>query len=201
MSFMKREFLRQSIKKTDLGQVEWTGGLFFVLILAILMYTQLQLATWKSTSVYLEDALAASNLAAAMIDVEEYGKTHKVLIKDEQKAYENYRQAIKTNLGLDEQWVCENQNIINGPVEIVNFIIYNVDENIVESVQLGADGQVLERRTDIKGNVQAPDGSAVENTGVYSELAFEVKGFPNMQIRARKGKLVDIVKGAENENG
>ncbi len=201
MNFMKREYLRQSIREKDAGQLEWTGGLFFVLILAILMYTQLQLASWRSTAVYLEDALAASNLASALIDVEEYGKTHKVLIRDEQKAFEIYRDALRVNLGLDEQWICENQNILSGPVDIVDYIIYNVDENIVEIVRVGADGQVLERQSGIKGTVQAPNGSLVENTGVYSELSFAVKGFPKLQIQARKGKLVDIVKGEGNKNG
>ena len=198
---MRQGYLLQNIKKKDAGQVEWTGGLFFVLILAILMYTQLQLTAWQSTSAYIGDALAASNLASALIDVEEYGKTHKVLIKDAQEAYEIYRETIKTNLGLNEQWICENQGIISGPVEIADYIIYNVDEGIVEMIRIGGDGQVLERKSDIKGKVWAPDGSFVENTGVYSELSFEVKGVPNMQIRAHKGKLIDIVKGVEYEEG
>ncbi len=201
MSFMRQGCLLQNIKYKDAGQVEWTCGLFFVLILAILMYTQLQLMSWQATSAYMEDALAASNLASALIDVEEYGKTHKVFIRDEQNAYEIYREAIKTNLGLNGQWICENQNIISGPVKITDYIIYNVDGNVVEIIQLGGDGQVLVRENGIKGNVLAPNGSLVENTGIYSELSFEVKGFPNMRIRARKGKLVDIVKGVEHEEG
>jgi len=202
MRLMNREYLRQSIKRRDSGQVEWTGGLFFLLILAIMMHTQLQLEMWKSTSVYMEDALAASNLASALIDIEEYGKTNKILIRDEQRAYEIYKESLKINLGLNEQWVCENLNLISGPVEIVDYIIYNVDGNAVETVQIGSDGQVLEQKIGIKGKVQAPDGSMVENTGIYSALSFEVKGFPNMLIRAEKGKLVDIVseKGEKNEN-
>lgn len=198
---MKQEYRQRSINKKDEGQVEWTSGLFFMLILAILMCTEFQLMTWQSTSAYMEDALAASNLASALIDVEEYGKTHKVLIKDVQGAYEVYLEAVRNNLGLNEQWICENQNIISGPIEIVTYIIYNVDGDAVETIRLGHDGQVLERQNGIKGNVMAPDGSYVENTGVYSQISFEVKGFWNVKIRAQKGKLVDVKKGAENEEG
>lgn len=201
MNSKKQEYLLQNIRKRDSGQVEWVGGLFFLLILAILMYTQLQLAAWSCASVYLEDALAASNLASALIDIEEYGKTEKVLIRDEQRAFEIYKEAVRTNLGLDTKWQCENQNLIAGPVEIVDYIIYNVDGNLVEIVRLEEDGEVVERKADTKGKVVAPDGTLVEHTGIYSALSFHVTGFPGMVIRAQKGKLVDIVgeKGEEDE--
>lgn len=206
MSLRRREHPRPSIKKMgekDPGQVEWVTGLFFLLIMVIVMYTQLQLASWRSTAVYLEDALAASNLASALIDVEEYGKTHKVKVSGEQQAFAVFEEAVKTNLGLDEQWECQNKGLITGPVEIVNYMIYNVDEGEVVSVRLGSSGEVLERRTGTLGSVRAPDGSLVEQTGIYSELRFKVKGFPGMEVEAHKGKLVDIVseKGEEDEKG
>lgn len=193
MSLRRRGFLRPSIKEKDSGQVEWVTGFFFLLILAIAMYTRLQLASWSSTAVYLEDALAASNLASALIDVGEYGSTHKVLISDEQEAFAIYQEALRTNLGLDEQWMCMNETLITGPVEIVNYIIYNVDGNQVETVCMKRDGEVSERETSALGTVRTPNGSVVEHTGIYSELRFMVKGFPGMLVEARKGKLVDIV--------
>ena len=126
MKLKKQGFLLRKIRQKDSGQVEWTAGLFFLLILAIVLYTRLQLASWSSTAVYMEDALAASNLAAAIIDLEEYGRTHKVCIKDEKAAFAVYKDALRTNLGLDEQWKCLNESLITGPVEIANFTIYNV---------------------------------------------------------------------------
>ncbi len=76
----KKGFLRQSIKKTEEGQLEWITGLFFLLILGILLCGTLQLDVFRASAVYLEDALAASNLASAVIDVEEYGISHTILI-------------------------------------------------------------------------------------------------------------------------
>ena len=203
MKLKRREFPLQSIRKKDSGQVEWVSGLFFLLVLATVMYTRLQIASWSSTAVYLEDALAASNLASALIDVEEYGRTHKVWISDEQRAFAIYREAVRANLGLDEQWKCMNEGLITGPVEIANYTIYNVDGQQVEVVRMGGEGEVLERRVSALGTVTAPDGSPVEYTGIYSELKFSVYGFPGMLVEARKGKLVDIVsgKGEEDENG
>lgn len=202
MKFKKQGFPLQKIRQTDSGQVEWVAGLFFLLILAIVLYTRLQLASWSSTAVYMEDALAASNLAAAVIDLEEYGRTHTVCIKDEKEAFAIYKDALRANLGLDEQWKCLNESLITGPVEIVNFTIYNVTGQQVESILMGMSGDVLERRSDAVGTVTAPDGSIVEHTGIYSEIKFSVKGFPGMMVEAGKGKLVDIVaeEGAMNEN-
>lgn len=203
MRLRKQGFLLPNIKRKDSGQVEWVTGLFFLLILAIVLFTRLQLASWSSTAVYMEDALAASNLASAVIDLEEYGRTHTVLIKDEQEAFAVYKDAIKVNLGLDEQWKCRNEGLITGPVEIVNYTIYNVNGKQVESIRMGGDGEILERDVNTIGAVSAPDGSPVEYTGIYSEISFSVRGFPGMTVEAQKGKLVDIVgvEGVMNENG
>lgn len=202
MNLKRREYPRLNIKMQDSGQIVWVQGLFFTLILAIVMYAQLQLAAWRSASVYLEDALAASNLASALIDIEEYGKTHKVLIRDEERVFEIYQEALKANLQLDDSWECTNKELLVGPVEIVDYIIYNVDGEAVETVRVGNDGQVIERRIGTKGSVSSPDGVVIEHTGIYSELRFAVTGFPGMVVEAGKGKLVDIVPqgGEEDEN-
>lgn len=202
MNSKRREYPRLNIKMQDSGQIVWVQGLFFTLILAIVMYAQLQLAAWQSASVYLEDALAASNLASALIDIEEYGKTHKILIRDEERAFEIYQEALKANLQLDDSWECTSKELLVGPVEIVDYIIYNVDGEAVETVRVGKDGQVIERRVGTKGSVLSPDGEVIEHTGIYSELRFAVTGFPGMVVEAGKGKLADIVPqgGEEDEN-
>lgn len=194
--------LQQSIKDKDSGQVEWTIGLFWVLILAIVMYTNLQLASWQSASMYMEDALAASNLASALIDLEEYGKTHKIIIRDCERAYQVYCRALKENLSLNELGECGNKELFVGPVEIVDYIVYNVDGNLVDIVKVEDDGKTVRKTSGTKGSVKSPDGSVIEYTGVYSKVKFAVKGFPGISIEAQKGKLADIVPqgGEGNEN-
>ena len=77
-----RKFLLDKLHKTDIGKVEWVTGLFFFLLLAVLLCMQLEISLYRTAGGYLEDALAASNLASAVIDVEEYGISHRVLIVD-----------------------------------------------------------------------------------------------------------------------
>ena len=76
---MRKEFLPRSTEK---GQVSWTGGIWILLFLTIVLSGCLQVALFRCSSQYLEDALAASNLAAAVIDVEEYGTTHMIKLED-----------------------------------------------------------------------------------------------------------------------
>ena len=193
MRFGRRGLQRLNISKKDNGQAEWVTGLFWVLILSILLCSQLQIASWHTTGMYMEDALAASNLASALIDIREYGKTHKVHIPDVEQAYAIYLDALRENLQLDEQWECVNKGLISGSVEVVDYVIYNVDQNVVMASRVGQGGSVTEAWSGEKGVITAPDGSVVEHTGIYSEIAFPVHGFPGIAVQAHKGKLVDIV--------
>ena len=197
MNLRKKGFLRQNINKKDKGQAEWVAGMFFVLVTGILMYTRIQIAAWETTAAYLEDALAASNLAAALIDVEEYGKSHRVLIGDIPAVFDIYRDAVQENLQLDDSWECANKSLISGPVEIVDFVVYNVDGDHVEAIRVDGDGQPIEQWGGERGVLTAPNGVPVECTGVYSEIRFMVRGFLGISADAHKGKLVDIVSEEE----
>ena len=132
MKYGKREYRlpktenRQETGKAESGQVSWVLGLFLILFLAILLYMQLQLAMYKASARYLEDALALSNLASAVIDIREYGSTHKVHITDQEQAYAGYCSAVCENLGLNENYEAVGHKLISGKVEIRNYIIYNV---------------------------------------------------------------------------
>lgn len=193
MNLRKEGCPRLNINGKDRGQAEWVAGLFFLLILSVLMAAQLKLAAWRHAAVYLEDALAASNLASALIDVEEYGRSHAVLIADVSTAYAVYLDAVRDNLQLNGQWECGNQSLIAGPVEIVDYVIYNVRGEQVDAVRVARDGTISERQSGVRGVVKAPNGVTVECTGIYSEIQFPVEGFPGVTVQAHKGKLVDIV--------
>lgn len=197
MSLKKRECQRPNIRTRDCGQAEWMTGMFLVTILIIVLYMQLQIVSWQASSMYLEDALAASNLASALVNVEKYGRTRAAVIDDPQTAYQIYQNAVRENLQLDEHWMCMNENLISGQVEIVDYVIYNVEQNRVSAVRIGSDGTVVERRSGTKGSISAPNGLPIVRTGVYSEIRFPVRGFLGTDIMAHKSKLVDI----ESEEG
>ena len=189
MHLKKRRFL---LRSTESGQIGWTAGLFFLLFLGVLLCASLQMEVFRSSSRYLEDALALSNLASAIIDIEEYGISHKLVIPDPDQAYERYKEAIKGNLNLSDSWECPALGMISGPVSVVDYRIYNVGENDVLVTRFDENG-LMSSWQETLGSAEAPNGVAVESTGVYSEIAYQVEGLFGVSVRAHKGKLVDVV--------
>lgn len=198
MFLRSKECRPQKIKylKKEAGQVEWTLGFFLLLFFAIILCTRLQIDVYRASSLYLEDALAASNLASAIIDLKEYGTTHTILVEDCEEAYQRFCEAIKGNLQLNDNWESKNESLISGEVRVVKYIIYNVRDTQVTVYELEP-GEEPEVWTDVCGSVKAPNGLTIETTSIYSEITFPVKGFGGVVVDAHKGKLVDIVANTE----
>lgn len=194
MSLMKKGYPPPN---TESGQIGWTVGLWLLLFLGILLCACIQVDVYRSTAQYMEDALAASNLAAAVIDIEEYGISHEVRVADPAEAYSRYREAMRINLGLDEAWNCANQAVISGPVLIESFIVYNVCGNEVDVCAFDGSGGMNRYRAGL-GEVFAPTGEAVEFTGIYSQISCKVAGLFGMEVPARKGKLVDVARNPDD---
>lgn len=194
MIFKKREYLRPRIRMLpkEEGQINWLIGLFMILFLGILLCAQLQMEIYRMSSVYMEDALAASNLASAIIDVEEYGISHKLVINDFWGAYERYLIALQGNLNLNQQWESVNKVLIIDQVTVESYIIYNVVEDVVRVYGIDASGIVWEEIS-VLGQAAAPNGQVIESTSVYSEISYHTKGMLGMEVLAQKGKLVDVV--------
>lgn len=190
---MKRSgFPRQSIEETEAGQLEWVTGLFFILFLGILLCGILQLDVFRASAAYLEDALAASNLASAVIDVEEYGISHGILIRDPEKAYTIYLSALRGNLNLDEEWECPAKGLIGGKVSVLDYTVYNVKDNRVEIYHYDENGRMTFSEG-VLGSVQAPNGKWIESTSIYSEVTYPVRGIMGVEAQAQKSNLADIV--------
>lgn len=184
--------MQTAVWRRECGRVEWCVGLFFMLFWAIVACCQLQVAVYQTSAGYLEDALAASNLASAVIDLEEYGRTQEVLLKNPQLAYEKFCNAVKGNLHLNDAWECENKCLIADNVSVAEYIVYNVQKDIVTVSEVSFNGEVFQWQGTL-GTVVAPNGVEVEATGIYSEITYTVEGFGGVVTEARKGKLVDIV--------
>ncbi len=180
------------LRNIESGQIHTVYGLFAMLFLMILGMTQFQLAACRASSDYLEDALAAGDLAAALIDVREYGSSHKLVIPDPEVAYETYLQALQTNLQLREDGTSAMEGLVSGPVRVLRYEVYNVDEETgeVEIYSLREGGFV--RSTGRLGSVEAPNGQKVGSTGIYSEITYPLEGIFGMEIPAHKGKLAEV---------
>jgi len=175
------------------GSVQTVAGFYCLLFLGVFLYSQFQIFLFGASGMYLEDALAASNLAAAVADIEEYGASHRVWISDVWEAYARYQTAVKENLQLNESWEGANPSLISGVVKIEQFIVYNVEGEAVQISRISGSGEAQEE-WGILGMVVTPEGTLVTHTGIYSEISFPVKGFAGITVQARKGKFVDIVR-------
>lgn len=180
------------IGKKEEGQIGWSLGLFSMLYLSILLFALLALEQFRLSSQYLEDALAASNLASAIVDLEEYGISHTLRLIQKEDAYGKFEEAVRGNLNLDRDWNCANRRLISGKVSCERYILYNVSGSGVEIWERSRDG-AWSLSSGRLGELTAPNGVKVENTGIYSEISFPVKTLSDTVVYARKGKLVDIV--------
>lgn len=173
------------------GQVGIVFSIFMVVFLVIVIAVLMQLYQYRVISRRTEDALAASNLASAIIDVEEYGISHNILIDAPDGAYLTYQGALKSNMQLDDSWM-SSISAISGRIEILDYIIYNVRGNDIEIYCYGTNPYQIVEQGGL-GSVYAPNGKKVVSTSIYSRITFPVKGFFDMQTTAVKDMLVDIV--------
>lgn len=175
------------------GKIEIATGIFYIAIIIFLFYTLYQIKVYHVVSAYMEDALATSNLASALIDIEEYGTTGEIVINSPEEAFSIYKQALKINLQLDDNWGSKNTALISGPVEIAEYIVYNVKKEGVDIYCFSQDGKMQEINVSDASGLKTPDGMEIESTTVYSRIKFLVNGILGIQVNAEKEKSVDII--------
>lgn len=179
------------MKKRE-GKIEVGVPLYLLLFILVIIIYVIQMYKLRIVSAMAEDALAASNLAAAVVDIKEYGITGNLIIESPSSAYMVYQETLKVNMSLDDNWMSINSNsVISGQVEIVDFIIYNVRGSNVEIHSFGRNPYSLIMENGL-GTVSAPDGKIIENTSIYSCITFQVDVAFDITVPAKKYKLVDI---------
>lgn len=183
------------MKKRE-GQVGIFVSMYMFLFLLVLITYQIQIYQYDAVKIRTEDALAASNLASAVVDLEEYGITHNIIIEDPDTAYALYQEALKINMDLNSEWKSNYTSVITGPVQVVDYIIYNVHGSDIEIYSYG-DNAYTTVVKDGLGSVASPNNHLIESTSVYSKITFPVSGIFNIETTAVKEKLVDIVKNSE----
>lgn len=164
---------------------------YVLLFLVATVAFALQIREYISLKTHTEDALAASNLASAVIDIQEYGINHNLIIKDPEQAYSIYQDALKINMGLNDQWE-DPTGLISSPVRVEQYIVYNVRGSEVEVTSFGEG--LNYSATETLGSATSPNGRVIESTSVYSRISYQVDGYFGVTVPAEKDKLVDIVK-------
>lgn len=199
MKWKRKECRQQKIEWINLkhkrsGQVNMVIGMMSVLIVSVVMLACLRVSNFMITGAYVEDALAASNLASALIDIDEFGKSGKILIKDGSKSYDIYQEALGINLQLDEDGRSFYRELLVGSVKVIEYIIYNVVNGEIEIIVFSGDGYAEHIFPGIVGEIYTPDGVLVETTTIYSKISFAVKGFGSQIIYVEKENSVDVKK-------
>lgn len=180
------------LRKIDQGQIlGMSVGLMLCIYLAIFMMAQTMWQRMSISSTYLEDALACSNMAGALINLKEYGFSGDLVLISPEEVREQFMTALRVNLNLDESYVSRNHNLISGKVDIDSLILYNVTSTRVFIYTWGETG--FSGTEGVVGQVYAPNGQSVEKTGIYSEISYDVLGIFGEVYRAHKSKLVDVV--------
>ena len=174
-------------------------AMFFFLLALLAVLFQFKPGSYMTAGAYVEDALAASELASALIDIEEYGRTHEIRITDPEAAFRIYRDALQYNLSLDEAGYSAKTELLAGKVQIRQYIVYNVLNNEVQITGFDGQGNCLLQDKGETGRVRTPDGLLVEHTTIYSRVGFQVMGFWNHMIEAEKEKSVDITRYESEE--
>ncbi len=184
----------QLLKTKSEAHTDVVVGMMLFLVLVVALLFGFRISQFMITAAGVEDALAASNLASAVIDLEEYGRSHTIQIPDTEMAFWTFREALCYNLRLDEYLNTTNTDFLAAPIEIKEYIVYNVKENVVETQVRDGKGQLLRLETGVKGMVYTPDKICVETTTIYSRIGYWVEGLMGQVLYGEKEKSVDIVR-------
>ena len=178
--------------KKDKGIIEYSLSLIFFMIcilIILLMFSYRRSIIERS---YLEDGLAASTLAAVVIDTELYGETEELTISNTDNAYLTFRQTLKTNLNLDENYVPYSNTFMESQVKVVEFRVYNVKDGLITETLYNEHGN---KQVQVLGyGAVTPNHKVVESTMVYSKIKFDVKGYMNHVQRETMEYCADVVK-------
>ena len=175
--FYKNENLKKgcfnlSILKRSEGFADSVYGIFLMAFFLIMPVLVIRIGAYKSLSDRLEDALAASSLAASVIDLERYGTDHTIVISDHTGSYEKYKETLKINLRLEDGY--SDLSFIDGEVMLTDFRIYNKEGDKITEITVGEAGGRVSREGKV-GEVKDPAGRIVKDTGIYSEISFPIK--------------------------
>lgn len=180
------------IKKKK-GTIESFISSMIIISISLIILMNLRLRIIKTTKSLVEDGLVASNLAAATIDLKEYGTSNNIVNNDFNKSFNDYCIALKDNLRLNNEFIPTSNLLINSKIDIVNFTIYNVIGNNIYMTKREANGSIVKTTyTDKVGSMKAPNGAIIKSTMVYSKIGFEIKGYLDNKHYVYKENSVDI---------
>ena len=98
---------------------------------------------------------------------------------------------------MDEEGQSSQKALLEGPVKILSYMIYNVENDRVNVFSLSEGENMQQLPSGELGQIYTPDGILVETTTIYSRISFRVKGLGKQYIYAEKEKSVDVKRNEE----
>lgn len=168
--------------------------MFFLLFVVVVFSYQLYLSEIIQAGRMVEDALTESELAAAVIDLQELGRTGQIRFSDLGTVYSNFTYHMRNNLELDAEGNSKHSLFAAGPIQIEDFRVYEVTDGGIREYDFDNQGKVKWQREWKVGEVTAPDGTGIEETSIYASCTFSVRGMNQSILLGKKEKTVDIKK-------
>lgn len=179
------------MKKKE-GKIEIFISCIALIMVVLIVIMSVKLKEIKLTKNYIDDGLVSSLLASATIDLKEYGSSNNIINNDPEQSYYLFKETLKSNLNLNNDFSAKNSNLITDKVNIESFVIYNVKaSNDIEIIEV-KDGKIVNRTKENSG-VTTPEGIKIENTTFYAKISFYVSGYLNNEkYKSVKEKSVDV---------
>lgn len=202
---MEWKFLYRSIKnrlqnsKRE-GMIGLVISMFFLLMVLVLAIYLVYLLSIVQIGATVEDALVASELSGALIDIERFGKTGEIMIEDTDRSYAFFYESLKNNLCLDVNGNSSMEELNCGPVSILDFRVYNVSGEEVFEIVYDGKGRKIGENTGRLGEMKTPDNKEIVSSTIYGKIGFYVKGMNSTVIYGEKEKTVDIARCVEEES-
>lgn len=185
---------------------EGSGTIYIVFIFAFIGVVSLltsyiiHMKMIEITNENVQDAVALSNLASALMDQTEYEKTRRIQVKDFNRSYLVYVDSLKENMQLTYEMYPRNR-YITSKVDILEYSVYNVEGNDITLIQRTLRNGIAVTETLIYhnqvGSLKTPDGITITNTTIYSKIGFSIKGLMNHTHQVYKDGCVDLVEGSK----
>jgi len=187
-------FLRQNINgermKKDKGSIHNLFSMILLSWIVICFCVVMCVAKAGYVNQYLEDVLMQANLSAILIDPYHYGATGELVFSDVKQIKKVFEEFLNESMGEETYF---KKLGIHGPVELLDFRLYEVTKAGILEVVCTREEAENTTHYDVGEVVLAPDGTNIESSAIYVQIAVPVEVGFGIQITSMKEHCVDVI--------
>ena len=141
------------------------------------------------TNRFLEDCMAQANLAALVVDPYHYGSTGELVFENVDQVKLLFEAALNEGLGSEEK----RKNLGLKQIELIEFRVFEVTAQEIREVIFDRKGSCKIVYHTKEAEMKAPDGTTIENSAVYAQIAVSAEFLFGIEVTATKEHCADIV--------